>query len=327
MSGIKRERWTESDLMLLAGGEHDYFDRKSGLMLQDRDFRDDLAKALSAFANSGGGHIILGMTDTGSIDGVPDNLKGRTRTRDWLEQIIPGLVAYRLEDFRVHEAIPDEPSSIPGGKVLIVIDVGDSALAPHQTSGTCAYYHREGGRSCPASHFYLEMLRNRLTAPVLTATLERVDATDASRLGSGSRFVLLTLSFRIHNNGRSAAYRWALVFEGLNGLSDDRAQDVMREASQFPVKVANRGIRLDDTILPSMGTMVEQHIGVCLRASPADPDWVLPELRSVLPGTATACFRVVTECSPGEELQVPLDTVIDYEQLAKTSHEKIRGVH
>jgi hypothetical protein len=42
MTGPKRERWTEHDVAALPKGEHDYFDRKSGALLDSADFRKDL---------------------------------------------------------------------------------------------------------------------------------------------------------------------------------------------------------------------------------------------------------------------------------------------
>jgi len=90
---VKRERWTEADVLALPSGEHDYFDRKSGLLLQKSsdEMLGTLAKAASAFANSGGGHLILGVDDAGIMDGL-DPMRGRTPTREWIEQQIPNLV-------------------------------------------------------------------------------------------------------------------------------------------------------------------------------------------------------------------------------------------
>src|SRR5918995_1254662 len=85
----KREGWIETDVLALPAGEHDYFDRKSGLVFEDTErLKGTLAKAVSAFANSGGGHMVLGVDDGGTIDGVPP-LRGSTRAREWLEQTIP----------------------------------------------------------------------------------------------------------------------------------------------------------------------------------------------------------------------------------------------
>jgi len=151
-------------VLALPPREHDFFDRKSGRLLNDSSFREDVAKALSAFANTGGGHLVLGVQDDGTMDGLPP-LKGRTPVREWLEQIIPNLLSYPLQDFRVHEVIPATPSAIPPGQSVIVIDVGDSMLAPHQTADTKIYYHRSGGHSVRAPHIYLEAIRGRQRFP------------------------------------------------------------------------------------------------------------------------------------------------------------------
>jgi hypothetical protein len=161
MAIIKRERWNEADVLALPSGEQDFFDRKSGKIISKPSFDDDLAKALSAFANSGGGHLVIGVTDAGFIDGLPETIKGRVRTKDWIEQKIPQLLTYPLQDFRVHEVEPSAPSKIPPGHVVIVIDVGDSSLAPHQVVKNHLYYYRAGGRSEPAPHFFLELLWGR----------------------------------------------------------------------------------------------------------------------------------------------------------------------
>jgi hypothetical protein len=162
VSDRKKERWTESEVIALPAGEHDYFERKSGALLQDSGFRGKLAKAVSAFANSGGGSLVIGVRDDGTIDGVPKTRSSKTSTRDWIEQIIQNLVSYPLQDFRVHEVEPESPSLIPTDHVVVVIDIGDSMLAPHQSAGTGkTYYYRAGGRSEPAPHHFLEMLRGR----------------------------------------------------------------------------------------------------------------------------------------------------------------------
>jgi predicted HTH transcriptional regulator len=162
----KRDSWTEDQILALPLGEPDAFDRKSGRLLSKPNFEEDLGKALSAFANTGGGHLLLGVQDDGTFDGVPAmTKKGKTTTREWLEQKIPALLDRPLQDFKVHEVVPSSPSSIPAGKVVIVIDVGDSNLAPHQNVSNHIYYFRVGGHSKPAPHFYLDILWNRLTFP------------------------------------------------------------------------------------------------------------------------------------------------------------------
>jgi len=119
----KREKWTESEIAELPAGEQDYFERKSGLLFQNQgEFLDTIAKAVSAFCNSGGGHLILGVTDDGTPDGMP-LVVGKASIKDWLEQKLPNLVHYPISDFRVHQVIKDNPSRIPKDTEVIVVDI------------------------------------------------------------------------------------------------------------------------------------------------------------------------------------------------------------
>lgn len=117
LSFVKREQWTEEQVTGLPVGEHDYFDRKSGQLfdapVDTNKLYNLLAKESCAFANSGGGHLILGVKDDGTIDGVPSLFSGKTPTREWLEQKLPDLLDYRLVDFRVHTVVHASPPAIP----------------------------------------------------------------------------------------------------------------------------------------------------------------------------------------------------------------------
>jgi Putative DNA-binding domain len=262
----RRDRWTEAEVAELPVGEHDYFDRKSGLLFQTDATRllGTLAKALSAFSNSGGGHLILGVADDGSFDGVPRTFKGTVSTREWLEQKVPNLLTYPLADFRVH-AVERDPktSAIPVDRDVLVIDVGDSALAPHQClhDGGDAikylYYMRQGGHSVPAPHFYVELLRQRLTNAALTVTEGPVDYIYGT--GSDSGIVaLLKLVMTVENVGRVAAYKWAIQWRDPRNLAPGRWDAyAFFDRSRLAIVDPESGLRVDDTILPG-GSIVER---------------------------------------------------------------------
>ena len=122
MNFAKKDGWTEADVVNLPPGEHDYFERKSGQLFDNpadrNNLYDTLAKQASAFANSGGGHLVLGVNDNCELDGVPSIISGTTTTRDWLEQKIPELLDYRLSDFRVHSVPRTERSAFPSDRDL-----------------------------------------------------------------------------------------------------------------------------------------------------------------------------------------------------------------
>ena len=318
MSAPKRERWTEADVSALPAGEHDYFDRKSGGLLTSPDFRKDTAKALCAFANSGGGHLVIGVEDDGTLSGV-DPLRGRTPTREWLEQVIPNLLSFPLQDFRVHQVEPAAESLIPKGMVILVVDIGDSALAPHQTEGARTYYYREGGHSKQAPHFYLETLRNRLTRPMLIAALTDIRRSNAYEWREGV-FVETRLRFLISNTGRVAAYKWALVVDGTDGDAEGREADYKFSFQEFPsgTRKGAGGISLDDTILPGLARQDHADFGFFLRASQHNPDALLGELKTLLSPSLLLRYRVVTETSRGETIGTRLMDVLNYDSFFET---------
>jgi predicted HTH transcriptional regulator len=185
-----------------------------------------LAKEACAFANSGGGHLILGVKDNGTIDGVPSFFSGTTRAREWLEQKLPDLLDYRLVDFRVHTVAPVAQSAIPAGREIVVIDIGDSTLAPHQSRRETQYYYRSGSHSLPAPHFYLELLRQRLTNASLDFSLRSVNV-ESAWLHEGAIILRIDADFIIENTRRIAAYKWSLIPRQLTNVPEDRAGDYL----------------------------------------------------------------------------------------------------
>lgn len=315
LSFVKREQWTEEQVGELPAGEHDYFDRKSGQLFNNSQERnnlyDVLAKAASAFANSGGGHLILGVKDDGTFDGVPKIFSGTTTTREWLEQKVPGFLDYALVDFRVHTVVRANLSVIPASRDLIIIDFGDSSLAPHQSRRHGQYFHRSGGHSIPAPHFYLELLRQRLTNPSLDFKLQSVDVDGAWR-HEGSLILRIDALFNVENTGRIAAYKWALVARTLGNVPEDRGDDYL-----FGIIPGAPGrdssIRIDDTILPGCGSNEHKIFGVRLRPTTDDEQGMRAELTAML-ANMTLTLQLATEMSPGKSKEVAIGALFSIDK-------------
>jgi hypothetical protein len=155
--------WDEEYLLNLPIGEFDWLEVKGrrGLditldRVREKDVLENLSKAISAFANSGGGVIVFGLSnpitqwevDGGGVDLV---IK-KPNTREWLEDIIPTLVEFPLTSFNVYaiDRLSDS-SQIAPGRAVFVIQVPDSEQAPHQAIDK-RYYARVGGKSRPIGH-------------------------------------------------------------------------------------------------------------------------------------------------------------------------------
>ena len=82
---MPRTPWTEDDVLALPPGEDNRFERKGSRLLDltiptvdQNDVFNEPAKQLSAFANSGGGSIVYGVTNSGTVDngGIARSVKG-----------------------------------------------------------------------------------------------------------------------------------------------------------------------------------------------------------------------------------------------------------
>jgi hypothetical protein len=310
---LKRGGWTEAEIDALPPKEHDYFERKAGKLYGQPHFETSLAKALSAFANSGGGHLILGTDDkTGIPDGMPRQVGGADM-RDWIEQKVPALLDHELQDFRVHEVQPSSPSSIPPGLGVFVIDIGDSALAPHMSRRDHIHYHRQGGRSVPASAFYLELLRQRLTAPRLEFEMTDVRVARGGRNPTGP-IIILHAMFLIRNEGRVAAYKWRMRVATVD-MPTKRLDDLYFDSRQFPPGVGPDNIVVggDMTILPGDSMTLEKPIAFQMHPNATAGRTIFDECDLLL--GAKMGFRIATEVSPGEDKVLTLGDKLTSVQL------------
>jgi hypothetical protein len=311
---VKKERWTEDEIVSLPMGEHDYFERKAGALVDagGNNLLDDLAKAASAFANSGGGHLVLGVTDSGRFDGVRSIYSGRTTTRDWLEQKIPELLDYRLNDFRVHTVDRSAESSIPAGRDVLVVDFGDSALAPHQSRRHIAYFYRSAGRSNRAPHFYLELLRQRQTGVDLEASLGGAEI-EAGWEHEGFLYIRICMRMKVHNRGRVAAYKWGLLPRQLHNHADGRADDYFFVAVPG-APGRNSKLSLDSTVLPGCDEFQEKIMSVRLRPANRTSEAIRDDVLQML-GDIEITFQLPTETSQGHLTKIGIGAYIDFDRL------------
>jgi hypothetical protein len=183
-----------------------------------------------------------------------------------------------------------------------VIDVGDSALAPHQSRKHTGYFYRSAGRSLPEPHFYLELLRQRLTNATLEFGLESAKVDHAWE-HQGSLIVRVRSEFIIKNTGRVAAYKWSLVARAYGNGPDGRSSDYL--FGDIPGNPGSSSIRIDDTILPGCALREGAVFGVLLRPTSRTEEAVREEVAAML-STVKVTYQLATETSPGEIREVAI---------------------
>jgi hypothetical protein len=309
--------WTLGEIAALPAGEHDFFDRKSGRLISDSQFRQDLGKAFSGIANSGGGHILLGVADDGTVDGVP-KLRGRTCVREWIEQVIPNVVEPVPTAFRVHRVEATSDCAIPQDGVVVVIDIDDSHLAPFQSRSSKVYYYRVGGHSVPAPHFYLEAIRNRLVAPSLKVELSggrviRAIATESYL------FVQLVVDLNVSNDANVSPKHWYIDLRyNKSRIGDDGP--VRRDGFPRGVLRLSGDSTRTNLVLPGQTVRVREILGLLVRTQEFGIEELPVTASSLLDSENQLCASVVTESHVGEWSPLdmePLHDVVSADEIRR----------
>jgi hypothetical protein len=225
---------TDDLLLILPPTETNEWEFKAAKKLTDSDFDAELGKQVSAFANTGGGNLVFGISDkTRDIELCIKKI-GRQSTVDWLTTKVQNSVAYSLQDFRIYEiAITGDSSNS-----IFVVEIGDSQAAPHQAKATSPplYYWRLFGKSEPAPHFHLDLLRHRLTRTILdidrvisSLYAERfqvlqenvVESRDGSKLRLTQMVseLRLDLDITVKNTSMSSAESWGILYASVSDLA------------------------------------------------------------------------------------------------------------
>jgi hypothetical protein len=211
------ETWNEDDLADLPQQETDEYEYKSSRIRENLEkYRSELqskvCKAASAFWNTGGGVLVVGVDDEGNIDGGIPVMMGRQRLRDWVDQVLNTVVP--IGTYAVKCITPEKPDSkIEPQHVVLVIGFGESFDLPHMAPDH-RYYVRAGAHSNPANHYLVEAIRARrgLRRPMLRGLLREhprklgvvelviLAVNDMPALNVQIRFEPLPALYRNHSN-------------------------------------------------------------------------------------------------------------------------------
>jgi len=152
---------------LVSGGvpEDLHLEYKSGRPKNTDRFKQDVAQDISAFANSDGGTLVVGVTEVDNKPAFIDGIDPEHLSRESLGQVlatnirptIAGLSALNVNG--------------PSGKTVLIVSVPKSESAPHQGPNH-KYYRRYEHHNQPLAHHEIEDLSRRRIAvrPLITVS-------------------------------------------------------------------------------------------------------------------------------------------------------------
>lgn len=138
----------------------------------DKTKKHDVAKDVSAFANSDGGLLIYGVSER---DGYPvsgdPGVEHRDYKREWFEQVISSKISPRIDDVRVGQ-IP-----VNSDRSIYTVEVQKSFRGPHQAPDH-KYYKRRGTHCEPMEHYEIDDVRSRrrIVSPLVNVGVQVKDS-------------------------------------------------------------------------------------------------------------------------------------------------------
>ena len=118
--------------------------------------RHEIAKDVSAFANSDGGILIYGITEEQylptKIDGGVDHT---VFTREWLEEVISSNISPTIDGLLINQIPLTQQNSV------FVVKIPKSVRAPHQEQSSKRYYKRYNFKSQPMENYEIQDIRHR----------------------------------------------------------------------------------------------------------------------------------------------------------------------
>jgi len=200
-------------------------DYKAGEALQNTDpKKKEIAKDVSAMANSAGGIIIYGIKeyDTAAKKHLPEKITPISRTefsKEQLEQIIHGNISPRIADLRIHPI-----TMYKQDEVVYVVEIPQSHTA-HQNTRDLRYYRRNNFQAEPMQDYEIRDIMNRQKNPRVGLLFEIMKVTYEEQenplmphfpsLGIGNDWIenrrkkirtIFTLKIATKNNGSVVAH-------------------------------------------------------------------------------------------------------------------------
>jgi len=157
-----KDHYVQSDLEDLISNEIEeslYLDFKASGAIDKTDIKKrEIAKHVSAFANSDGGIIIYGIIENNHRPESFDFIDGNLYNKEWLENVIDGNIQQRIQDIEIIPIRFDQDLQ----KTVYIIKIPRSQNAPHISSEKI-YYRRFNFKSVPMEEYEVRLLYSRVS--------------------------------------------------------------------------------------------------------------------------------------------------------------------
>ena len=235
MDLFEKTEYTEEDLRELISSQAEesiHLDFKAaGALDKTNEKRAEIAKDVSAFANSDGGIIVYGIIEENHVASDFSFIDGNEYTKEWLERVINDGVQRRILGIQI------SPIRVNGDikQTVYVVKIPRSANAPHMCVKRHIYYRRFNFESVPMEDYEIRDLYNRTSIP----KLEIVNCS-FYKLKETNNEIVYNLFAGIANCGNHVCESYKLCFYINTGIYCNVSYEPLRVKNSFTIIDRNR---------------------------------------------------------------------------------------
>ena len=167
----------------------------------------EIAKDVSAFANSAGGCIVYGIKENNHVADSLSFIDGNEISKEWIEQVIQTRIQRKIEKIKITPVRFDDDIE----KSIYVISIPESSLAPHMTSDK-RFYKRYNFESVQMEEYEIRNLYNRKDkTKLMINNITTSKEVDYENEGECNEIEFRKLGFQIENIGRAIEKHFKLI--------------------------------------------------------------------------------------------------------------------
>lgn len=223
MDLFSKSKYSQADINNLVASsveESLYLEFKRSQSLSDKEnVKVEIAKDVSAFANSDGGIIIYGIEESNHKASSISPIDGNIYTKEWIEQVINSRIQRRLPNYQIFPIRMNQNIS----ESVYLIKINRTTTGPHMTSDG-KYYKRSNFQVLHMEEYEVRDHYFRINATDLEIVDYLARPNSVNETGGKFRNIAFKIDFQVKNIGNTVEkdYKFELLIPEMLYLHGQR---------------------------------------------------------------------------------------------------------